>query len=150
MIMMMMMMVVVVVMVLVEVMVMMIIIRIRRTNDYMAPWMTQLIAPRLSENLLQKIEETAPHTPVTHLHIKKHFFKSSKLFVGSGLQENGLYLTESKVLILRIYKYTSGAWNPHQLEGGLLLPRQEFPCPVLTKRIVKKNVVAQEFFFDSV
>ena len=45
----------------------MILIRIRRTNDYMAPWMTQLIAPRLPEQLLQKIEETAPYTPVSHL-----------------------------------------------------------------------------------
>ena len=43
-------------------------VRIRRTNDYMAPWMTQLIAPRLPEELLQKIEESAPHTPVTDYH----------------------------------------------------------------------------------
>ena len=50
-------------------MMMVILIRIRRTNDYMAPWMTQLIAPRLSEKLLQKIEETAPFTPVSHLQI---------------------------------------------------------------------------------
>jgi len=40
----------------------------KRTNDYMAPWMTHLIAPRLSEKLLQSIEETAPHTPVRGIH----------------------------------------------------------------------------------
>jgi len=40
----------------------------KRTNDYMAPWMTQLIAPRLPEELLQKIEESAPHTPVRGVH----------------------------------------------------------------------------------
>ena len=49
-------------------------IRIRRTNDYMAPWMTQLIAPRLPEELLQKIEDTAPHTPVS-----SHYHHSEKL-----------------------------------------------------------------------
>ena len=42
------------------------ILEIRRTNDYMAPWMTQMISPRLPEKLLQKIEESAPHTPVYH------------------------------------------------------------------------------------
>ena len=47
---------------------MMIIVRIRRTNDYMAPWMTQLITPRLPEELLQKIEGSAPHTPVRDYH----------------------------------------------------------------------------------
>jgi len=40
----------------------------KRTNDYMAPWMTELITPRLSEKLLQKIEETAPYTPVRAIH----------------------------------------------------------------------------------
>jgi len=40
----------------------------KRTNDYMAPWMTQMISPRLPEKLLQKIEESAPHTPVRGIH----------------------------------------------------------------------------------
>jgi len=44
------------------------ILEIRRTNDYMAPWMTQMISPRLPEKLLQKIEESAPHTPVRGIH----------------------------------------------------------------------------------
>ena len=43
------------------------ILEIRRTNDYMAPWMTQMISPRLPEKLLQKIEESAPHTPVYYI-----------------------------------------------------------------------------------
>ena len=42
---------------------------IRRTNDYMAPWMTEMITPRLCEDLLQKIEGTAPQTAVSHLMI---------------------------------------------------------------------------------
>ena len=42
---------------------------IRRTNDYMAPWMTEMITPRLSEDLLQKIEGTAPQTAVSQLMI---------------------------------------------------------------------------------
>ena len=42
---------------------------IRRTNDYMAPWMTEMITPRLSEDLLQKIEGSAPQTAVSHLMI---------------------------------------------------------------------------------
>ena len=37
---------------------------IRRTNDYMAPWMTEMITPRLCEDLLQKIEGSAPQTAV--------------------------------------------------------------------------------------
>ena len=42
---------------------------IRRTNDYMAPWMTEMITPRLCEDLLQKIEGSAPQTAVSHLMI---------------------------------------------------------------------------------
>ena len=42
---------------------------IRRTNDYMAPWMTEMITPRLCEDLLQKIEGTAPQTAVSPLMI---------------------------------------------------------------------------------
>ena len=42
---------------------------IRRTNDYMAPWMTEMITPRLREDLLQKIEGSAPQTAVSHLMI---------------------------------------------------------------------------------
>ena len=46
-----------------------VICEIRRTNDYMAPWMTEMITPRLCEDLLQKIEESAPQTAVSHLMI---------------------------------------------------------------------------------
>ena len=42
---------------------------IRRTNDYMAPWMTEMITPRLCEDLLQKIEGSAPQTAVSDLMI---------------------------------------------------------------------------------
>merc|ERR1719220_2543054 len=40
----------------------------KRTNDYMAPWMTEMITPRLCEDLLQKIEGSAPQTAVRGIH----------------------------------------------------------------------------------
>jgi len=40
----------------------------RRTNEYMAPWMTQLVAPRLPEELLAAVETTSPHTAVRGVH----------------------------------------------------------------------------------
>ena len=41
----------------------------QRTNDYMAPWITTMVAPRLPEELLEVLELTSPHTAVRAVHL---------------------------------------------------------------------------------
>ena len=40
----------------------------KRTNDFMLPSLSVLVATRLPEDLLRLVESSAPHTPVTALH----------------------------------------------------------------------------------